>query len=86
MLNKCEVLTHVKSSNKQQPKQSEAEDNAQSLVSSSSPTFRDTIAVTAGALGMSILIGIAWELIRKRRKISASGKTSILAVKLLNLS
>ena len=82
MLNKCNVLTHAKFPNKQQPKQSEAEENAQSLVSSSSPTFRDAIAVTAGALGTSVLIGMIWELFRKRRKICTTGKAGIHAIKL----
>ena len=78
--------TYITFSFKQQPKQSEAEENAQSLVSASSPTFRDAITVTAGALGLSMLIGMAWQLFRKRRKISAKGNSSILAVTLLNFS
>ena len=84
MLNYCEALTHVAFSNKQQPKQSEAEENVQSLVSPSSPTFRDAVAVTAGALGTSVLIGMVWELFRKRRKIGTTGRTSVLGVKLSN--
>ena len=86
MLNECKVLTHVTFSNKQQPNLSEAEGNAQSLVSSSSPTFRDAVAVTAGALGTGVLIGTLWELFRKRRKIGTTGRTSILAVKHSNFS
>jgi len=80
VLRECEVLTHVSFFNKQQPKESAAEENVQSFVSSSSPAFRDAIAVTAGALGMGMLIGMAWELFRKRRKIGPTGKTSILVL------
>ena len=53
----------------------------QSLVNSNSPSFRDAIAVTAGALAVSILIGVAWEVFRKRREISAKGRNSIFIVK-----
>ena len=63
---------------KQQPEQSVAEEKAQSLVDANSPIFRDAIVVAAGALAVSILLGVAWELFRKRRQNRARGESRIL--------
>ncbi|XP_078344933.1 uncharacterized protein LOC144630436 [Oculina patagonica] len=62
----------------EQPEQSEAEENAQGLVDANSPTYQDAIAVVAGALGVSFLIGMAWELFRKRHRNRAKGQSEEL--------
>ena len=39
--------------------------------------------MAAGALGVSFLVGVAWELFRKRRQNSTKGKSVIVSDKLI---
>lgn len=61
---------------KQQPKHSTAEEKVQNLVDANSQIYRDAVTVVAGALAVSIVLGIAWEFFRKRRLSRERGNLS----------
>lgn len=48
----------------------------QNLVDANSQIYRDAVTVVAGALAVSTVLGIAWELFRKRRLSRERGNLS----------